>query len=133
MVVNICHPQCTSFPRSPLRHFPIFFQFIPLQWYSLSSNKLFCIYMSTCQGQSISHHIKGCQKGSEITFFEGNKAKGRISKPSESQKNLKRSITCIFDKLIFVKTYFLSFIASIFFYWSFSMKYFKHSRYCSKV
>ena len=120
----------SPFPSSAFSHF---FRFIPLQWHSLSSNKPFCIYMSTCQSQSISHHIKGCQKRSEITFFVGNKAKGRISKPTESQKNLKRSITCIFDKLIFVKTYFLSFIASIFLYWSFSMKFFKHSRYCSKV
>ena len=120
----------SPFPSSA---FSYFFQFIPLHWHSLNSNKPFWIYMSSCQSQSISHHIKGCQKRSEITFFVGNKAKGRISKPTESQKNLKRSITCIFDKLIFVKTYFLSFIASIFLYWSFSMKFFKHSRYCSKV
>ena len=116
------------FPSSAFSHF---FQFLPLQWHSLSSNKPFCIYiyMSTCQSQSISHHIKGCLKRSEITFFVSNKAKGRISKPTESQKNLKRSTTCIFDKLMLVK----SFIASIFLYWSFSMKFFKHSRYCSKV
>ena len=116
----------SPFPSSAFSHF---FQFIPLQWHSLSSNKPFCIYMSTCQSQSISHHIKGCLKRSEITFFVSNKAKQRISKPAKSQKNLKRSTTCIFDKLMFVK----SFIASIFLYWSFSMKFFKHSRYCSKV
>ena len=116
----------SPFPSSAFSHF---FQFIPLQWHSLSSNKPFCIYMSTCHSQSISHHIKGSQKRSEITFFVSNKAKGRISKPTESQKNLKRSTTCIFDKLMLVK----SFIASIFLYWSFSMKFFKHSRYCSKV
>ena len=116
----------SPFPSSAFSHF---FQFIPLQWHSLSSNKPFCIYMSTCQSQSISHHIKGCLKRSEITFFVSNKAKRQISKPAKSQKNLKRSTTCIFDKLMFVK----SFIASIFLYWSFSMKFFKHSRYCSKV